>query len=647
MTSLTALLALCVTAEPLPPRPVPEMISGYQMWDLAHRNGQGSSDATTSGAVGWNESSFLRAYMHCYHVSRDPYWLDKMVAHVDRILAAQHDRNGDGFLAWDDVTYSVGLVDVVRATGAEGLSLTPEKQRENVTAQGRQVTGHRYAVELPTAATVTVTDLDTKAVLLAAAPYAGQLVLDIFAGRSYPDLKAARAAKAAAPLTLSGPGRAGARFELATVAAQPVEFVVHDGMAAYPIAQFIEAVMTRADLPAGLRVKADAYAEWLWRHVYQKWARYWRAMGDAGAYTFTENITERYPGFLLPHNQYLALARAYLVLQAIDGLPHRQEYRDRATRMARYFQQHLRPALDGRAYVWNYWDPPENERAAIRAYPEDMSHATIDVGFVCEAADRGIVFGRDDVLKIARTFTDVAGHGDPQQPQAFRVDGSGKRDGKVVHDWLLTGIHDDEALRYVLAVAGSSVTGAPELALVFARRGQVSDADRAAMLAFSAKVPAMREAAAAGNLSFEVGYGHQPAGWTYNQWSAEAGQGRFEWSTEACEGQRSLALIGESGTPNLVAESIEYRVTEPTRLTIALRYKTAGAAKPFVSLIAPVPGGERQYDNSPTLPASDGWREATWSVVTQAGATSARVYLRNGGVGTVWYDDLKVTTGKP
>ena len=36
-------------------------IASYQMWDAANRDGIGSSDRTTSGGLGWGESSFLRS----------------------------------------------------------------------------------------------------------------------------------------------------------------------------------------------------------------------------------------------------------------------------------------------------------------------------------------------------------------------------------------------------------------------------------------------------------------------------------------------------------------------------------------------------------------------------------------------------------
>ncbi|MBI2301055.1 MAG: hypothetical protein HYU66_19260, partial [Armatimonadetes bacterium] len=85
------------------------------------------------------------------------------------------------------------------------------------------------------------------------------------------------------------------------------------------------------------------------------------------------------------------------------------------------------------------------------------------------------------------------------------------------------------------------------------------------------------------------------------------------------------------------------RVTGPPTLRIEVRYKTASGAKPSLSLIAEVPGGERQYDNSPALPPSETWSTASWTATTKPGVTEARIFLRNSGVGTVWYDDLRVS----
>ncbi|MBI2298299.1 MAG: hypothetical protein HYU66_04990, partial [Armatimonadetes bacterium] len=457
-------------------RSIPDAIAEFQAWDLGQNGGRGNSDQTDSGGLGWGESSYLTNYMHCFHATGDPYWLDKVVDHTDRLLAGQHEA--DGFRVWDDIRYSVGIVRVTGSTDAEGLALTPPETRENVTRHGAVVTGHQYTLDLPTADTVRVTDLTTGQVVVEAA-YAGKLAIDLFGAKAAAPGDAALK-DAAAPLTLSGPGRASAKFTIDTLAPERIQFVVHDGMVTYPIAQFIEAVRADPALAAKYGAKADAYLAWFRRHVHDKWERFWHQVdGDTGAYTFTHQVTERFPGYLLPHNQFLALGRAYLVLQAVPGVANAAEYRRKVECMARYFQRYLRPADEGRAYVWNYWDPPAGEE--VRRYVEDYSHATIDVGFVVEAARRGVVFTPDDTVKIARTYTDVMGNGDLEHPAvAGRVDGQGGFKERIWHDWCLTGLYDERAFAFAVKMAGGTATAWPELCDLAAALGAVTEDDRQA-----------------------------------------------------------------------------------------------------------------------------------------------------------------------
>lgn len=622
---------------------VPAAIGAYQDWEALHRDGRGHSEAKTSGALAWGESSWLCNYLSCYVATRDRYWLDKLVDHFDRMLANQHEQ--DGFRVWDDTRYSAAIVKVVTPPAADGPSLTPPEQREWATRFGDQVTGHRYRVEFTTADRVRVVDQTTGQPAMAPTAYAGELVLDVFSGRSWRTAAEARAAKACCPLTLKGAGRAGVGFDIETVAVEPIQFVVHDGMIAYPVARFIAAVCTDPSLKADYGAAADRYLAWFDRHVYQKWSRHWRQVDAAtGAYQFTAGRTERYPGYLLPHNQYLALARAYLVLQGLDGVPQRAAYREKLLAMARYFQRHLKPQLDGRAYLWNYWDPPAGQDD-IRRSPEDFSHATIDVGFLVEAAQSGVVFTADDAVRVARTYTDVMSNGDTKAPRlSHNVTGQGPKKDGLAWDWALLGLYDAAAFRQAVAMAGGSATNWPQLVEVVARLGGVNEADRAACRQRSERLRAVLGAARDGNLGFEAGLSDLPLGWACQRWSEAVGDGRFEWSTEAHEGRRSLALIGTAGRPNLVAECHRrWSPAQPTSYRVTVYYRTRGEAKPYLSYVAALPGGQQQYDSSPFLTAQASWTKATWQFRTTAGSADGRLFLRNAGVGTVWYDAVEVT----
>jgi len=527
---MSAMLLLTLLAAPPAPadalawfgREVPAAILEYQSWDLAHRGGRGDSDAQTSGDLGWGESTFLRNYVSCYRVTGDPYWLDKFIDHFDRMLASQHDRNRDGFLAWDSIRFSVGIVTVRPPREGGPLSLTPASNRINVTTGGERITGRSYAVLMPTADSVRIIDLDRKDVVLGDTPYAGLLVLDPFGGAAYPSEAAAKEAKAYGYLVLRGPGQANAQFTVDSIAPEWLEFVVHDGMIAHPMAQFVELVMADPALPPAYAAAARRYLAWFEQQVYRKWAKYWLPVDDqAGAYTFTSAATERYPNYLLPHNQYLALARAYLVLQAVDAIEPalRDDYRAKAVAMLTYFKRHLREGLDGRAYVWNYWDPPAGQE--VRRNAEDYSHATIDVGAVVEAAQRGLVFGADDVVKIARTFTDLMSGGDPASDLVTaRVDGQGAASHRASWEWVRTGLYDAAAFRKGLRQAPRSRT----ICEMLYELGAVTDANggRPGPTPRNCRRCSPRRG---GQPSFEFGVGEQIVGWKYATWSADAGAG--------------------------------------------------------------------------------------------------------------------------
>ena len=116
-------------------------------------------------------------------------------------------------------------------------------------------------------------------------------------------------------------------------------------------------------------------------------------------YVFTNNPTQRFPLYSLPHNQYLAPARTCMVLGQLEGYEGAELCAERARMMATYFHDNLRLTDEG-AYEWNYWDPLEGED--VRSYVEDTGHGTIDVGFAAEATRRGVVFTNEDMERFAR-----------------------------------------------------------------------------------------------------------------------------------------------------------------------------------------------------------------------------------------------------
>src|SRR5262249_6412322 len=87
----------------------------YRKWEAKH--GDRYTDSQCGGDVAWGESYVLRMYVNLYEAFRERLWLDKMVAHVDRVLARLHDRPPDppykrydpryidGFYGWGQNRY--------------------------------------------------------------------------------------------------------------------------------------------------------------------------------------------------------------------------------------------------------------------------------------------------------------------------------------------------------------------------------------------------------------------------------------------------------------------------------------------------------------------------------------------------------------
>lgn len=109
---------------------------------------------------------------------------------------------------------------------------------------------------------------------------------------------------------------------------------------------------------------------------------------------------------------------------------------DRARRIANLYKRAC-TVTDKGGYTWPYWGPPA-DRGWKREYrwslntpdyqaaspPDDLSHAAWELEFAVMCHERGIVFDRRDMRRLAATFTRQLWTGDPAN-LALRVDGSG------------------------------------------------------------------------------------------------------------------------------------------------------------------------------------------------------------------------------
>ncbi|MFH1570647.1 MAG: hypothetical protein ABIL09_21835, partial [Gemmatimonadota bacterium] len=228
-------------------------------------------------------------------------------------------------------------------------------------------------------------------------------------------------------LALAGRHRPGDGYLIRAFAPRPLEYVVHQGQFLYPMALFCELALGQPGLkryrPVA-RAWIDALAELARAHE-----RDWLDMGrGAGAYRFSVSPSQRYPNRILPHNQYLSLARAFAVLA-----PRRRLFAERAAAMGQWFRRNLRRV--GSAYEWHYWDWIEGDEPGHSAV-EDTSHGHIDIAFAVEACRRGLVFRPVDLRRFAATLLDRMWNGSLEEPRlAHRVDGE-PGDARAFRGWV-------------------------------------------------------------------------------------------------------------------------------------------------------------------------------------------------------------------
>ncbi len=388
---------------------VAKLDQAHRQYDMGINEGKGRSESPDSGSLGWGEGGIINNYAAMWEVTGDRYWLQKIADHFQRIMDNASDPDGDGFLSWHTTTYSVALAFAERLHNVSDATISPDRQRIMDRKETPKATGHTYIIEFPDGPDVfDITDADTqKLVAEGKAYYSGEEIESI----------------EPFSFTIEGETHQGDRFHIRTIAPIPAEFTVHQGMFIYPVAQFIEAVKTTPELREEFGEQAETFLDFINTHLFENNEQYWLQMSpEAGAYQFEPKITDRFPNRIMPHNQYLALARAWLVLKDLQGAHPQMALR--ARQMAQYFKDSLVYDEDNDAYRWHYWDWVEYGEADHSGW-EDTSHGHIDVSFAVEAARRGVVFTDEDMQRFANTWLDVMWNGDEQDPKmASRVDGS-------------------------------------------------------------------------------------------------------------------------------------------------------------------------------------------------------------------------------
>ena len=393
------------------------LIAEFVAFDDSRNEGRAYSDQKTSSALAWGESYYLNAYIKMYRVTGDARWLDKVIDHFDRMAANMGDHDGDGIPGWQADRYSVARMRAEELHNRGTARILPGAAVETNIQQAHEAVDAEYMVERTGDDRFTVRRMSGGAWEVV---HDGPHVV----GEPIPGI-------AGFEVMLEGQPEVGDRFRVQTWGPAPLEYAVHEGMILYPVAQFIELALKDPRLQGRYEEKARAYLQLIEERVLKKQERHWLEVAPGmGAYRFTESPAERFPNRVMPHNQYLAPARVWLVLKDVSENPL---YLERATRMANHFRHFLEKT--GNAYTWNYWDwteagEPDHSR------PEDSSHGQIDVSFAVEAFRRGVVFTREDMLRFARTLTEQMWNGSLEEPRiGGRVDGP-DGDSKIIRGWI-------------------------------------------------------------------------------------------------------------------------------------------------------------------------------------------------------------------
>jgi hypothetical protein len=430
----------------------------FDALDRSYRNGRGNSLANNDqGALAWGESYFLQSYLLMYDATGNRRYLEKFVAHADRVLARRDsargvtDYRGLSLPAWRTANpYTVGSVVLAEAGGGPLLELRsalPVASRSSVTV-GPGTSAGTFRLDLANSAIVNqqtspcgplrpapAATFDNLTMRRGDPSYAVDVVNAGFAGTTM--LATAREARPD-PAVDAAPA-------LGTFAFRSLPYVhpVHTGQITFPLARFARLVRERPELAAVPRYAAAA-GRYL-TTAEQAVAVHdpdWRITADGqGSYAFPKGAPVRFDGADAPLNQSLAMGRTLLELALVTGRP---DYAAKAVALARSFQGDL--ARDARgSFVWTYswrrsavfqgWtvaDRPSDHTLWFEGFrsAEDTGHGWIDVAFAADYLRRPVgppVFTEEDLAALAATFTGtVATVGPTGVPAVWdRVDGTG------------------------------------------------------------------------------------------------------------------------------------------------------------------------------------------------------------------------------
>jgi hypothetical protein len=356
-----------------------------------------------------------------YETTGNARWLSKIVTHFNRMVANMQDHFGDGWGTWVTRTYSAGLGRTGGFHNRGTARISPAEERIRTNRGGEAIEDREWIVEVQPRRQYRVFEYGTRKAV-AKGSYRSGAPINFFSPLN---------------VVIEGKPEPGDRFWVQTFGGEPQEHMVHQGLFLHPVSRFIEHALKDRKLKARYGKAARRYLDLIGKIV-DKHERDWVDMTrTAGAYRFPPLKTDRCPNRTLPHNQYLAIGRAYLHIQSVS---RKRLFLDRAERMARNFKRNLRKT--GQAYTWHYWDWIENGEPGHSAV-EAASPAHIDIGFAVDACRKGVVFTNSDLKRFAHTLLEqmwngsledpkIGGRVDAQEPEFVPRQG----DSRLGEDWI-------------------------------------------------------------------------------------------------------------------------------------------------------------------------------------------------------------------
>lgn len=130
-----------------------------------------------------------------------------------------------------------------------------------------------------------------------------------------------------------------------------------------------------------------------------------------------------------------------------------------------------------------------------------------------------------------------------------------------------------------------------------------------------------------------------PLEWVVGAWDQKP-ETKFEAKiVDGGHSGKALMIQGISPPLNLVAGQ-QVELEEGKTYVLSGYYKNEGNLG-HASLIASG-GKDKQYDSMPPLQHAEEWTPFSWEIVPKAGAPTYTLYLRSGGQGKVYFDDVKL-----